>query len=270
MAVNLLSDQLKNLIGREVIIYSARRNVTGSIAAVGDDYVLIAYPGGTVYAPFAGLSFVEIMPIYIFYEPFSSLEGWDTLDATLLEEYKEKQNVVKLLSSQWAAPYIKRELSEDETPTERNYIWYFQVCVPSFDFRAFGQYKDATVLGELMLGNPINNSKIPGFAVVLDKNGRLGLQEDVQSDDFMNKDPVYSQKPVITADKWEDIYVRVYGSENKIMLFRGSENVLTHSWERATLPVREIWLGHVFLGGKGNYGVPIDGVYYGEVALLPC
>lgn len=62
MDTKLLAAQLKMLIGRQVTLYSSQWNVTGPIAAVGDDYVLIADPTEIAYFPFASLSFVELVP----------------------------------------------------------------------------------------------------------------------------------------------------------------------------------------------------------------
>ncbi len=61
MADNLLSARLKALIGQQVTLYSSVYNVTGPIAAVGDDYLVLADAVSAVYAPFASLSFVEVV-----------------------------------------------------------------------------------------------------------------------------------------------------------------------------------------------------------------
>lgn len=61
MAANLLSDRLKALIGQQVTVYGSTFRATGPIAAVGDDYLLLADATGAVYAPFASLNFVEVV-----------------------------------------------------------------------------------------------------------------------------------------------------------------------------------------------------------------
>jgi hypothetical protein len=60
MAANLLSDKLKRLIGLEVSVFGAHFSATGPLAAVGDDYLLLADAVSAVYVPFASLNFVEV------------------------------------------------------------------------------------------------------------------------------------------------------------------------------------------------------------------
>ena len=196
----------------------------------------------------------------------SDLPGWDTRDTTWNSEYEGKEGVIFISweKADMFAPRTVRYLTPEEACDEDIYTWHFQVYIPSFTFVGWGE-PNAMYLGRIFIDVEDTDELL---AVVVDKDGHLGIQYG----DLFDDPPVYSDTPVVSTGEWSDIYVKLNGVDNEVVLYHGTVEVLSLSWNKKIEPVGEIWLGSPTMTSwvmPEHYGRPHDGVYFAEVSLFP-
>jgi len=193
--------------------------------------------------------------IVYFQESFSQgIDNWNGLDGIWKAKDGKENGIIQLSKNKYAAPYIKKTLQISQTPPQ-SFVWQIRLKVSSFT-------GNAVTLGTLVF--PTGQ-----ITLVINDNNKIGV-----SYNLFDK-PVYSQGLFsgLSKNQWYDIYVLVNGSNKKIIVYVGDNQVLTNPYVSTTTPVQQIWLGAIWLEGGGQYGAPSDISYktvnLGNKGLLP-
>lgn len=186
--------------------------------------------------------------IVYYEESFSKdIDKWNALDGTWKAKDGNENGIIQLSQKQYATPYIQRNLLISQTPPQ-DFVWKTRLKVTSFT-------GNAVTLGTLVF--PTGQ-----ITLIMNANNQIGV-----SYNLFDK-PVYSKDPFshLSRNQWSDIYVLVNGSNKKIIVYVGDNQVLTNQFISSTTPVQEIWLGAIWLEGGGRYGAPLN-ISYNTVNL---
>lgn len=190
-----------------------------------------------------------------FEESFSQgIDNWTALDGTWKAKDGKENGIIQLSQRQYATPYINKTLQISQT-SPQSFVWKTRLKVSSFT-------GNAVTLGTLVF--PTGQ-----ITLVMNQNNQIGV-----SYNLFDK-PVYSQGvfSCLSKNQWYDLYVLVNGSDKKIIVYVGDNQVLTNPYISSTTPVQEIWLGAIWLQGGGQYGAPsnisYESVNLGNNGLLP-
>ena len=193
--------------------------------------------------------------IVYFQESFSQgIDNWDVLDGIWKAKDGKENGIIQLSKNKYAAPYIKKALQISQTPPQ-SFVWQIRLKVSSFT-------RNAVTLGTLVF--PTGQ-----ITLIINANNQIGV-----SYNLFDK-PVYSQDVFssLSKNQWYDIYILVDGSNKKIIVYVGDNQVLTNPYISSTTPVQQIWLGAIWLEGGGQYGAPSNISYktvnLGNKGLLP-
>ncbi|WP_409252675.1 hypothetical protein V1502_01745 [Bacillus sp. SCS-153A] len=179
-------------------------------------------------------------------------DEWILTDANWLSDYQEQKGIMKLSRQNYFSPNMMTEFSTDQSPPE-TFVFKVTTRVRSFTESAI------TIATIYFPTGPLS--------IVVNNNFELGISND------FNAKPTYSDNATIDQDKWEDIYVFVDGTSNEASVYLNDEKIMTQPWLGETFPLQEVWLGSIWVGGGGGYGVTtdvaFDNLVIGNEYLLP-
>lgn len=178
-----------------------------------------------------------------------SMDRWESLDGKLINENNEdsSEKYVKLSVNKYFAPHLKHEMAENETPPD-SFVFKFKVRVSNFT-------GEAITLGTLSFATqPI--------VIVANQDRQVGIAHDM----FTN--PIYSNnlKGRLKKDEWQDVYVMVDGRKQTLTVYINNSKAISESFKDITYPLKQIWLGTIWVKGGGNYGAPMD-VSFDDVTI---
>lgn len=183
-----------------------------------------------------------------FYDDFSTgMEDWTGLDANYQQTSKEASGVVILAKDKYFAPSIMRSLNLTEMGQE-SFVYHFRVYVSSFQ-------GDAMTLGVVTYASGL-------FTIVENEDGYLGISTDLMAEAEFSK----NRNARVEKDTWQDIYFYYNNDANTIKLYNGKDRALILKNQTVSMPLSEIWLGSIWIGGTENYGAPM-GVEYDDVSI---
>ncbi|MCA1031197.1 hypothetical protein LCL95_09195 [Bacillus timonensis] len=190
--------------------------------------------------------------IYYSTEFDSANNEWVLTDAKWLSEYHELNGIMKLSRQNYFSPNMMTEFSTEESPPE-SFVFKVTTRVRSFT-------ESSMTLATLYFPTG-------PLSIVVNNNYEIGLSND------FNAKPTYSDDATIQPDQWEEIYVFVNGTSNEATVYLNDEKIITQPWLGETFPLQEVWLGSIWVGGGGGYGVTtdvaFDSLFIGNEYLLP-
>jgi hypothetical protein len=193
-------------------------------------------------------------PVEVYYSTeFNELNSdWTTYDATTLSDYHGQTGVIKLARNEYFSPNMMTTEGLRNIHTD-TFVYHFKARLHSFT-------QSSVTLSTLYFPTgPIT--------IVANKEHQIGVATDFKAE------PIYSNAEEIKKDTWEDIYVSVDGLGNEVTLYLNENKLMTIPYKGETYPLQEIWLGSIWVGGGGGYGIPtdiaFDELHIGNESLLP-
>lgn len=184
--------------------------------------------------------------IYYYNSFDQSIKDWRGLDFEWKTQ-QDKDKIISLSRKKYLTPYFMHKLSLEESPPE-TFVWHFQVFIDSFT-------DEAVTVGTVLF-------PIEPLVLVVDQKGRLGVSHSLFAA------PAYSTslKKHIRKKQWEDIYVFIDNTKQQYTVYINNKKVISNTWKAPTYPLKEIWLGCIWIKGGGGYGSPL-GVSYNNITL---
>jgi hypothetical protein len=175
------------------------------------------------------------------------IQDWETLDATYLPISHEADGVLQLAKNEYYAPSATTDLNLIKMGQD-DFIFHIKVYVTSF-------LDDSLTLGTLAYSTG-------QYAIVLNKDNYLGIASNLMGNaTYSNKD--FTR---IKRDMWQDIYLYYKDEKETISLYNGGKLALTVDEQIISMPLTDLWLGSIWIGGKEKYGAPIE-IQYDEINI---
>ena len=181
-----------------------------------------------------------------FHEDFENeFNNWDGVyDASISEGGVSGNYSVRLSFKEYRAQYLMREVRAEEQP-DWSFVYEFHVKLHRFSGKA-------VTLAALVFPT----GKI---AVVASRDGLIGLAFD------LFEEPRFSNHK-LRMEEWEKIQLYVDYDNEKVELYLNDVKVLEDDLMGRKLPLLKIWIGVIWTGGGGEYGMIMEG-YFDHVTL---
>lgn len=193
--------------------------------------------------------------IIYFKEDFiEGIDGWICLDSLWEEKKESETGVVTLSRNTYACPSLMYKLSIQQSPPQ-DYVFHVRANIKSFS-----NYS----VNIMTLILPTSQ-----ISIIVNNEGQIGVSQ------ALFEIPKYNQSfgKKLKFGKWNDIYVLVQDKENLVKVYINNNLIINQEFQSDASPVKELWLGAIWLNGGGNYGSPIDIKYtyvtLGNEAILP-
>jgi len=175
------------------------------------------------------------------------ISDWRTLDTAYIPLSHEAEGVMLLAKDKFFAPSAMRRINLTQMGQE-TFVFYFRIYSGSFQ-------GDAVTLGSIVYSTGI-------LTIIQNKEGQLGIATELMDE------AVYSTGSLskVKQDEWQDIYLVYHNGKNTVELMNGKSKALTLENYTISVPLSEIWLGAIWIGGSENYGAPVN-MEYDEVAV---
>jgi hypothetical protein len=172
---------------------------------------------------------------------------WKLVDANIQKEGDEKSGIAILNRNQYIAPHLEKDYSKEESPP-KSFVWNFTVKISDFT-------DDSVMLG--LLEFPSND-----LAIITNRKGQIGITRNLFDE------ALYSSNlaPTISLSSWHNITVLFNVDQNELTVYLDAQKVLETALTEETFPIRSVWLGAVWIGGKESLGVPL-GVAYDNMLI---
>ena len=183
----------------------------------------------------------------LFHDGFEhGLGGWDeAVDCSLsaAESYSGNYSA-RLGFRRFSVQYLMRRVGAEEQPTG-SFVFEFHVKLVRSSMEA------VTLAALVFPTGPV--------AVAVSKDGRVGLGFG------LFEPPVYGGLK-LKRGVWVKVQLHIDYEGERVELYLDDEKALETGLRGRTLPLQEIWIGTIWLGGAGGYGMVME-AYYDDVAL---
>lgn len=182
----------------------------------------------------------------LFHDDFENgLGKWDEFcDASISGNGLNSNHSTRLALREFRAQYLVHEVRAEEQP-DWSFVYGFHVKLHRFS-------GEAVTLAALVF--PTGK-----MSVVVSRGGSVGLAFN------LFEEPVLSNHR-LRMEEWEKIQLYVDYDSGKVGLYLNDVKVLEDDLRGRNLPLLKIWIGVIWMGGGGGYGMMMEG-YFDGVAL---
>jgi len=176
----------------------------------------------------------------------NGLGGWDEVCDGLVTtaDAHSGNSSLRLAFRDFSVQYAVHRVRAEEQPTG-SFVFEFHVKLVRFTM-------GAVTIAALVF--PTGS-----VAVVVSRDGRVGLAFD------LFEPPTYGMLR-LRMGEWQKIQIHMDYENERIRLYLNDELALEEGLRGRRPPLLELWLGTIWLGGAGNYGMMME-CYFDDVLL---